>query len=243
MAYETRLVRRETIAEGTMAFYFERPEGFAYRAGQRTLLSLLGAKEFDGFGSTRTFTFASAPHEPELMIATRMRDTAFKRTLKSAALGLRVRLEAPEGLMTLHDDAARPAVFIAGGIGVTPFRSMARHAAHRRLPHRLWLFYSNRRPEGAPFLGELRELERENPSYRFVPTMTDAANSELPWSGETGVIDAALLRRHLDDALSGANAPIYYLAGPQGMVMGMQNLLEGLGVPEDDVRDEKFYGY
>src|SRR5690242_5764368 len=166
MRYETRLVRREAIAQGTMAFYFERPEGFAYRAGQRALVSLLDAREFDGFGSTRTFTLASAPHEPELMIATRLRDTAFKRTLQSAAPGLRVRLEQPEGHMTLHEDAARPAVLIAGGIGITPFRAIARHAAHERLPHRLWLFYSNRRPEDAPFLGELRELERDNPRYR-----------------------------------------------------------------------------
>jgi ferredoxin-NADP reductase len=236
---EARLVRRETVAEGTMAFYFERPEGFSYQAGQNVLLSLLEAKEFDGFGPTRTFTFASAPHEPELMVATRMRDTAFKRTLKSAAPGLRVRLDGPNGLMTLHEDAVRPAVFIAGGIGITPFLSMARHAAHARLPHRLWLFYSNRRPEDAPFLGELRQLEGANPSYRFVPTMTDMENSALPWSGETGVIGEALLKRHLQNLKS----PIYYLAGPPGMVMGMQQLLDGLGIPEDDVRDEEFYGY
>ena len=225
-----------------MAFYFERPEGFAYRAGQRALLSLLDAKEFDGFGLTRTFTFASAPHEPELMIATRLRDTAFKRTLQTAAPGLRVRLEQPEGHMTLHEDAGRPAVFIAGGIGITPFRAIVHDAAHLRLPHRLWLFYSNRRPEDAPFLGELRALERDNPRYRFVPTMTDAAASELPWNGETGAINAALLERHLG-ALSGTAAPIYYVAGPQAMVISLENLLDDLGVAEDDVRDERFYGY
>lgn len=242
MRYETRLVRREAIAEGTMAFYFERPEGFACRAGQRAQLSLVDAREFDGFGSTRTFTFASAPHEPELMIATRMRDTAFKRTLKTAALGLRVRLEEAAGEMTLHEDAARPAVFIAGGIGVTPFRAMLRHAAHERLPHRLWLFYSNRRPADAPFLGELRQLERDNPRYRFVPTMTNAAGSELPWNGESGAINAALLGRHLGTA-SGTAAPIYYVAGPQAMVISIENLLGDLGISEDDVRDESFYGY
>jgi ferredoxin-NADP reductase len=237
--HETRLLRREVVAEGTMAFYFERPDGFVYRAGQNTLLSLLEAKEFDGFGPTRTFTLASAPHELELVIATRMRDTAFKRTLKSAAPGLRVALDGPNGLMTLHEDPARPAVFIAGGIGVTPFRSMALHAAHARLPHRLWLFYSNRRPEDAPFLGELRELERANPNYRFVPTMNEMEKSDLPWSGETGVVRKALLERYLQQVKS----PIYYLAGPPGMVMGMQHMLEGLGVPPEDVRDEEFYGY
>ena len=239
MRYETRLRRRETLAERTMAFQFDRPVGFVYQAGQNCLISLPEMKDFDSYGPTRTFTFASAPHEPELMIATRMRDTAFKRALKSAPLGLKVTLDGPNGTMALHEDAARSAVFLAGGIGVTPFRSMAQHAAHARLPHHIWLFYSNRRPEDAPFLGELRELERANPSFRFVPTMTSMEKSELPWQGETGAISKALLKRHLQRAIS----PIYYLAGPPGMVIAMHAMLENLGVPQDDIRDEEFYGY
>jgi len=239
VAAETRLVRSEVLAEGTMGFWFARPEGFQYKAGQNGQLTLLDAKEFDGFGPTRTFTFASAPHEPELMVATRMRDTAFKRTLKAAAPGLRVSIDGPDGFMILHDDATRPAVFLAGGIGVTPFVSMIRHAAHARLPHRLWLFYSNRRPEDAPFLDEFGKLSKTYPNFRFVPTMTDMENSRSPWTGETGVINEALLDRHLQRV----ERPIYYLAGPPGMVMGMQSVLERRGVPLEDVRDEEFYGY
>jgi len=239
MQCETRLLRKEAVAEGTMAFYFARPEGFDYRAGQRALLSLADMREFDGFGPTRSFTLASAPHERELMIATRMRDTAFKRALRAAPAGFRVRLDGPSGRLTLHEDPARPAVFLAGGIGVTPFMSIVRHAAHATLPHRLWLFYSNRRPEDAPFLGELRQLATAHPGFRFVPTMTGMEGSSLPWKGETGAIGAPLLGRHLE----GVKSPIYYLAGPPGMVMGMQHLLDRLGVPEGDVRDEEFYGY
>ena len=239
MPYETRLLHSAQVAEGTMAFYFERPRGFEYQAGQNAALTLLEPQEFDGFGPTRTFTLASAPHEAELMIATRIRDTAFKRTLRYASPGLRVGLDGPNGLMVLHDDPARPAVFIAGGIGVTPFLSMIRHAAHARLPHRLCLLYSNRRPEDAPFLAELFDLADANPNFRFVPTMTEIDKSATPWSRDTGLVDKALLQRHLQDA----ERPVYYLAGPPGMVMGMQALLEGLGVPLEDVRDEEFYGY
>lgn len=239
MQHETRLLRSELLAEGTMGFWLARPPGFDYRPGQNGQFTLLEAKEFDGFGPTRTFTFASAPHEPELLIATRMRDTAFKRTLRFASPGLRVGLEGPNGLMTLHDDPARPAVFIAGGIGVTPFLSMARHAAHARLPQKLWLFYSNRRPEDAPFLRELQALAGANPNFRFVPTMTEMEKSRAGWTGETGMVNKALLERHL----KGAERPIYYLAGPPGMVMGMQSMLEELGVSLEDIRDEEFYGY
>jgi ferredoxin-NADP reductase len=116
---------------------------------------------------------------------------------------------------------------------------MACHAAHARLPHRIWLFYSNRRPEDAAFIGELRVLEKANPGYRFVPTMVEMDKSALPWSGETGVINKALLERQL----KGAKSPVFYLAGPPGMVIGMQTMLQGMGVSLDDVRDEEFYGY
>src|SRR5262245_26311703 len=127
-----------------MAFHFARPPGFAHEAGQYMQVTLIDPPENDAQGPGRPFTIASAPHEPDLMIATRMRDTAFKRVLKAAAPGLRLRIEGPNGIMLLHDETARPAVFLAGGIGITPFLSMARHAAKERLPHRIFLFYSNR---------------------------------------------------------------------------------------------------
>jgi ferredoxin-NADP reductase len=237
--HEVRLTRRETVAEGTMAFHFTRPAGFQYRAGQSLTMSLIDPPETDGKGTTRTFTIASAPHEPELMIATRMRDSAFKRVLKAAPAATPVRIDGPDGEMVLHDDTARPAVFLAGGIGITPFLSMARHAARERLPHRVHLFYSNRRPEDAAFLAELREMERLNPNYRLIATMAEAEKSAQPWSGETGFIRRELLERHLPDTSS----PVYYFAGPPAMAMAMQEMLQGMGIAEDAMRYEEFYGY
>jgi len=222
-----------------MAFYFDKPAGFAHQAGQNALFSLVDPPDTDAKGPSRTFSLASAPHEPELMIATRMRDTAFKRVLKSAALGTPVRLDGPSGVMALHADAARPAVFLAGGIGVTPFLSMARHAANNHLPHRITLFYANRRAEDAAFLDELRALEQSNRNYRLVATMSAAQISSQPWKGETGFIRPDMLERYLTDLKS----PVYYFAGPPGMAMAMQSMLEGLGVNENDMRSEEFYGY
>lgn len=237
--YETRLVRRETVAEGTMAFYFSKPSGFWHQAGQSILMRLIGPPETDGEGDARTFTIASAPHESELMIATRMRDTAFKRVLKTAPLGTAVTVDGPGGEMVLHDDPARPAAFLAGGIGITPFLSMARHAAHERLPHSIHLFYSNRRPEDAAFLAELQEIERQNPNYRLVATMAEPEKSAQRWSGETGFIRREMLERHLPDLTT----PIYYFAGPPPMTMAMQRMLEEIGIGEQAMRYEEFYGY
>jgi ferredoxin-NADP reductase len=237
--HPSKLLRSEPVAEGTMAFHFEKPAGFAFKAGQNVLLTLVDPPESDARGPKRTFTIASAPHDPELMVVTRMRDTAFKRVLKSAAPGLPVTVDGPNGVMTLHPDAARPAVFLAGGVGITPFLSMARDAAHNRLPHEIRLFYSNRRPEDAAFLDELQALEQANPNYRLVATMAEMEKSARPWTGERGFIDRAMLERHV----SGLEAPVYYLAGPPAMTMAMQTMLENAGVNGDDIQSEEFYGY
>lgn len=237
--HEVRLVRRETVAEGTMAFYFSKPAGFLHQAGQSLLMTLINPPETDGEGDARTFTIASAPHEAGLMIATRMRDTAFKRVLKAAPVGMAVKIDGPNGDMVLHEDPAQPAAFLAGGIGITPFLSMARHAANARLPHRLFLFYSNRRPEDAAFLAELQKMEQLNPNYRLIATMAEPEKSAQPWSGEKGFIRREILERHLPDLAS----PVYYFAGPPPMTMAMRQMLEDIGIGEQAVRYEEFYGY
>lgn len=237
--HESALLRREAVAEGTMAFHFTKPPAFRHEAGQSILVTLVEPPETDDKGNARTFTIASAPHEPELMIATRMRDTAFKRVLKAAAPGTKVTIDGPSGEMVLLDDPARPAVFLAGGIGITPFLAMARHAAAARLAHRLFLFYSNRRPDDAAFLSELKALETANPNYRLIATMTEPGKSAQPWSGETGYIGREMLERYLPDLI----APIYYFAGPPAMTTAMHQVLEDCGLGEESMRYEEFYGY
>jgi ferredoxin-NADP reductase len=237
--HEVRLARHEVVAEGTMAFYFSKPSGFRHQAGQSLLMTLINPPETDSEGDARTFTIASAPPDAELMIATRMRDTAFKRVLKTAPIGTTVKIDGPNGEMTLHDDVSRPAVFLAGGIGITPFLAMSRHAARERLPHRLYLFYSNRRPEDAAFLTELQELEHLNPNYRLIATMTEPQKSAQRWSGETGFIRREMLERQLADITS----PMYYFAGPPSMTMAMRQMLEETGIREQAMRYEEFYGY
>src|SRR5258707_11226795 len=119
-SHRVRLVRREEVAEGTVAFFFEKPVAFHFIAGQFLRFSLIDPPETDQEGDSRTFSIASAPHENDLMIATRMRDTAFKRVLKSMPLGSEIEFKGPYGRMTLHEDASQPAVFLTGGIGITP---------------------------------------------------------------------------------------------------------------------------
>jgi ferredoxin-NADP reductase len=172
--YKTMLRRKEEIADGTMAFHFEKPEGFVFKAGQFGDFTLIDPIETDAEGDIRGFSLASAPYEADLMFATRMRDTAFKRVLKTMEIGTEVSLDAPYGSFTLHNNLRIPAVFLTGGIGVTPIRSIVLQAAHDNLPHKIFLFDSNRRPEDAAFLGQLIEAQEKNP---FIGTMTEMEKS------------------------------------------------------------------
>ena len=237
--FMAKLKSREEVAQGTMAFHFEKPAGWTFKAGQFIDITLLDPAETDAEGNTRGFSIASAPQEETLMVATRMRDTAFKRVLKTMPLGTAAKIEGPFGNQTLHNNAARPAVLLAGGIGITPFRSILFRAAKEKLPHRIFLFYSNRRPEDAPFFEALQALEKENSNYKLIATMTGMEDSHKEWHGESGLINQELLARYLQNAVS----PIYYIAGPAGMVKSLHTMLNEAGVDDDDIRTEEFVGY
>lgn len=237
--YRVKLVHREEVAEGTMTFRFEKPAHFVFTPGQFVDMTLVDPAETDAEGNGRAFSIASAPHEDTVMVATRMRDTAFKRVLRNLPLGATVQMEGPFGNLVLPADPVRPAVLLAGGIGITPFRSMVLHAAAQKLPHRLVLLYSNRRPEDAPFLDELQAVQQENPYYTFVGTMTEPDKSSRPWKGETGFITPAMLSRVLVNVV----LPIFYVVGPPGMVTGLRKTLKDTGFNERDIRTEEFTGY
>lgn len=237
--FAARLTGRQEVAKGTLEFRVSKPEGFKFVAGQAVYIVIPGLKKADAKGHIRTFSIASAPRDAELEIATRQTDTSFKRYLATADIGSAVQIEGPYGDLALHEDANRPAVFLAGGIGVTPFRSMALDAANRGLQHRLFLFYSNRKPEDAAYLAELRELEQKNPRFKLISTFTEGGASLPGGVVENGHINAEMLAKHVGDLTS----PIFYVAGPPAMVSAMEGLLKSAGVSQANVHAEKFAGY
>lgn len=237
--YKTRLKKRVEIAAGTMAFHLEKPGGFVFRAGQYGNYTLINPAETDAEGNSRSFSLASAPYEVDLVFATRMRDTAFKRVLRTMEIGTEITLDAPSGVFTLHSNAKIPAVFLTGGIGVTPVRSIVLQAAHDNLPQKIFLFYSNRRPEDSAFLDELTNVQKKNSNYAFVGTMTEMGKSAQKWDGETGYITKAMLVKYLGDL----TLPIYYVDGPPAMVTAMCKTLKEAGVDDDNIKTEEFSGY
>jgi ferredoxin-NADP reductase len=240
-----KLLDSEEIAAGTRAFNFSRPAGFHYVSGQTIDLTLIDPKETDAEGPVRTFSLVSAPHEPELTIATRMRDSAFKRTLNEAWHGMELAWDGPYGSFFLHKNPTKPAVMLAGGIGITPFLSMVKTAVHERLTHEIHLFHSNHTPKDSPFLSELTAIAKSTPSVQYVPTMTDMdesssiAKSLGTWNGERGFIDRNMIERYVSDL----STPIYYIAGPADFVTAMRTMLVEAKVDEESIRFEEFAGY
>lgn len=237
--FDAPLVGRDLVADRTMSFRFAKPAGWSYRAGQFVDITLLDPPETDAEGNLRGFSISSAPREDVITITTRLRDTAFKRVLQRMPLGTKVKIEGPFGDLRLHH-AARPAVLLAGGIGITPFRSiLVETIGGGGLPYAVLVFHANRRPEDAAFADEFQSLARRDPNLTYVPTMTGVSGSGQAWDGERGHIDAAMLRRHLGALIDA----IYYIAGPPGMVQALRAMLLASGVDEDDVCIEEFTGY
>ena len=110
--------------------------------------------------------------------------------------------------------------------------SILRQAAKDRRQQRLILLYSNRRPDDAAFLAELQQLESKNSNFRPVATMTEMHASHLPWAGQKGLVTGEIVKSAVDDL----SAPIFYVAGPPGMVVAMRQTLNGVGIDDDDVR-------
>jgi ferredoxin-NADP reductase len=233
------LVDRQLISTDTMAFWFEPNDGyFEFRAGQHVDLVFAHPRQGSENDNFRTFSLASSPQENKsIMVAMRMRKTIFKTALQAAALGTKFVVSRPRGSFTLHKDATRPAVFLAGGIGIAPIRSILQHAAQERLEHKLYLFYSNRNANDAAFMEELESLGAQNHNFIFVPTIT--GHRTMAWPYEKGYINDEMLRRYL----VGLKGPVYYIAGPSGMATAMTSVLNSSGVSEDDVKTEEFGDY
>jgi ferredoxin-NADP reductase len=235
---DAKIKEKREVAKGTLMVVFDLlGRDVDFTPGQYFWVTLLDPPYDDEKGPRRHISVVTSPNERGVLgLCTRLRDTAFKRSLAELPVGTDVEVEEPKGNFLLPQDTSVPYVFIAGGIGITVFRCMLRYIAEEGLPHRVTLVYSNRDRESTAFLDELTELERENPNLRLVVTMTN----DPGWDGETRRIDADFLRDNLDGTLESFH---YFVAGPPGMVEGVAGTLEQAGVPEEQVEAGRFSGY
>jgi ferredoxin-NADP reductase len=230
------VAEKREVAKGTLLVTFAVQDYPEFRPGAYFWVELPNRGHDDDKGLRRHISLVTSPTESGIVgLATRLRDSAFKQTLAELEVGDEVVVEEPKGSFLLPEATNERYVFVAGGIGITVFRSMLRYIRDTEAPYEITLVYSNRDRESTAFLDELEHLERELPGLRLVLTMTD----EDGWSGETRRIDAAMLR----DQLGALDRYRYLVAGPPAMTEAVVAELHSAGVPEDRVLADKFSGY
>jgi ferredoxin-NADP reductase/nitrite reductase/ring-hydroxylating ferredoxin subunit len=214
-----------------------------YIAGQYAFFDI-GNVYNDPKGPVRHFTIASSPTEEFILISTRIRESPYKKRLDSLQIGTKIKVRGPLGKFTLHEDYSRPAVFLSGGIGVTPFRSMIKYATDKKLPLRIIMFDSNRNQQNILFRTDFENCSRTNENLRIIHTITDEQNvvANKEWNGEKGKIDAAMLKRYLEPG--DLEKSIFYVCGPLAMLKAMQEILaQNLRIPTERIKVEEFTGY
>jgi ferredoxin-NADP reductase len=233
-----RIKEKQEVAKGTLLVTFDlEGKDIEFRPGQYFFVTLPEVGYEDERGLRRHITVVTSPNERGVLgLATRMRDSAFKRTLAELPVGTEVEVEPPKGDFALPEETSRPFVFVAGGIGITVFRSMLRYISEEGFPYRITLIYSNRDRESTAFLNELQELEKKNPNLRLILTMTQ----DPGWEGEARKIDAQFFEDYVEGDL---NDYTFLVAGPPAMVEGMQKELDEAGVKDENVIAERYSGY
>jgi ferredoxin-NADP reductase len=229
---------KREVARGTLLVVFDlQGESFDFRAGQYFWVELLDPPYDDEKGPRRHISVVTSPTERGVLgLCTRLRDSAFKKSLVELPLGTEVEVEQPKGDFALPEDTDPHYVFVAGGIGITVFRSMLRYIDDTGEPYRVTLVYSNRDRESTAFLDELEELDGRADWFRLVATMTQDSG----WDGETRRIDADMLA----DVLGGdLGSSTYLVAGPPAMAEGVAETLKGAGIPEERILSDGFSGY
>ena len=229
--FRARVVSSRPLTPTTHAIEVEKPKDFTFGPTQFTFLQLPTEEGVDA----RPMSLATSPTRPHLEYAVRLSDSPYKRAFVALQPNDEVRAFGPIGDFVLHE--TRPAVLVAGGIGITPLKGMAEYAADKALPIPIRLVYSSRSEDEIVYRKEFDALEEQNDRFRVVYTLTRAEDSG--WRGPTGRINEDLLR----EAARGLANPIYYVSGTPSMVVVTLRLLRNLGIPDADIEVEAFRGY
>jgi ferredoxin-NADP reductase len=235
---QARIKEKQEVAKGTLMVVFDLLGHEAdFTPGQYFWVELIDPPYEDDKGARRHISVVTSPNDRGVLgLATRLRDSAFKRSLAEMPVGAEVDVEDPKGDFQLPADTSKDYVFVAGGIGITIFRSMLRYIAEEGLPYRIALLYSNRDRESTAFFDELQELEQKIEGLTIVFTMTE----DDAWDGESRRIDADFVHDHVGSDLA---AHTWLVSGPPDMVNGVADMLESEGVPEEQVLRSRFSGY
>jgi ferredoxin-NADP reductase len=234
------LKKKDTVAKLTCYAEFEtKEERPDFQAGQYFYITLRPDDTEHQKELTHHISIVNSPNQKGILsLTTRMRlkESLFKRTLDEMAVGDEVEIGKIEGSFVLPESTDKPIVFIALGIGITPYISMLRWAFEQNLPYKFTLFYSDNEIESMPFLDELKQMEQQHPdNLRFIQIVSGDEN----WQGEKRHVDAAFLKDHFENIKD----QLYYMSGPPNPVFAVRDDFKDAGVPEEQIKADDFFGY
>lgn len=233
-----KLKEMREIAKDTYEFVFAgRTPGFL--PGQYAEWTL-ASDVSDTRGNRRYFTLASSPTEQDVRLGVKFYEesSTFKKHLAGFTAGSSILAGNIAGDFTLPRDKSRKLVFIAGGIGVTPFRSMVKYLLDKKEERDVALFYSNKTEAEIAYKDLFDEAAATNKRFRVVYTLTDKA-TPASWTGERGYVDAAMIAREVPDH----KERTFYISGPHAMVTSFRDTLRSMGIPRRHIKTDYFPGY
>lgn len=233
--FETKVIKIINRAHNVKSVRFALPEPVDFQAGQFMFVTLHSS----GKDLSHPLSISNSPTEKGFVEFTKkLSESEFSNCLRNLKVGDACQLKLPFGQFTLRPDYKK-IIFIAGGIGVTPIRSMIKFACDNRLDIKMALLYSNHRPEDIAFLDDFAKMETENPNLKVVHTITSPEEMSQ-WQGRRGYINENLIKEIVPDYLD----YIFFLCGPPRMTEAMVIMLkERLCLPSEKIVIEKFSGY
>lgn len=238
--FQLPFVRKEQVGKDAYAFYFDRSkEQLDFLPGQYIRMTLPQPNP-DERGIRRFFSLITSPLDKQFIgITTRIIQSSFKQTLANLSPGAPVEFFGPVGRFVFDEKETQPHILLAGGIGITPYRSMLLYAAEKNLAIPITLFVSFSTVEDVLFKNELEEATKNNPNIKLVYTVTKPEESKIPRGEETGRISEDLIKKYVADF---SNA-LFYIVGPPAMVLAMEEMVKQMGIPMERIRKETFVGY
>lgn len=232
MKFETSVKEVIPRTVDTVSYRFPRPGDFDFKPGQYMMVTVRSdTKEL-----VHPFSLSSSPTDQDFIEFTKkLTNSEYSSRLREMKPGDWTRIDGPYGKFT-YDREFQKTLFLAGGIGITPFYSMIKYCAVKELPTSMKLLYGVKNEKEIAFKSELDEMQRQNPNLSVVYVVFEP---DLSWKGRTGLITADVIRSEIPDFKD----YVFYLCGPPGMVMAMQKLAASLGLPETQLRMESFAGH
>lgn len=236
---KARLIKKIDEARGTKTFCWEVDKKINFLPGQYLYFTLPKLNYADPRGATRHFTVSSSPTEKMICLTTRIREeSGYKKTLDELKVGSSVEIEGPTGTFVFDEKAIKEEgdttshVFLAGGVGITPFRSFIKYNIDKKLNTPMYLIYSNSDSEFI-FGDDLKKWQKENSNLK----------TEFFDSSKLGHLDGTKIRLITEKWKIKPKKCLFWLVGPPVFVSAIEDALDEMGLSSNNLITEKFTGY